>query len=60
MTMADFLSRIHGDEVLYLQSQDGNVYRSEPGMRDEPELASFQSAFVPDIPWMREATGRVG
>jgi len=45
------------EEILYLQSQDGNIFRSEPGARGPPELASFQRVVARDIPWMQEATG---
>ena len=45
-------------DILYLQSQNGNVYRSTgPG---SPELAAFQDHFERDIPWMQEATGEGG
>lgn len=46
-------------EILYLQSQDGNIYRSTPGPSDSdrPQLAAFQPYIEPDVPWMREATG---
>lgn len=44
-------------EALYLQSQDGNIYRSEPGARGAPELAAFQPIVSRDVPWMREALG---
>lgn len=59
MPMSTFLEKLasDSDEVLYLQSQDGNIYRSEAGMRDEPELTSFQKVVQRDVPWMREAMG---
>lgn len=59
MSIATFLSKLTsgGDEALYLQSQDGNIYRSQPGMSDEPELASFQQVVERDVPWMRDAMG---
>lgn len=59
MSMSNFLSKMtsDSDEVLYLQSQDGNIYRSEAGMRDEPELTSFQKVIQRDVPWMKEAMG---
>lgn len=63
MTMSTFLKRLRDenqDEALYLQSQDGNVARSEPGIRAEPELAAFQEVVTLDIPWMRDATGASG
>lgn len=59
--MSTFLKRLRDDndtEALYLQSQDGNIWRSEPGLRAEPELASFQQVVELDVPWMRDATGR--
>jgi jumonji domain-containing protein 7 len=62
MTMPAFLARLTGqdeshDEALYLQSQDGNIYRSEPGARGSPELATFQSVVARDVSWMKEASG---
>ncbi len=42
------------EEVIYMQSQNGNIYRSEG---EEPELSAFQHFFESDIPWMRDATG---
>ncbi|WOO76864.1 JmjC domain-containing protein 7 [Vanrija pseudolonga] len=58
MTMAAFLARLGNSqekEALYLQSQDGNIYRAEA--EREPELAPFQAVVQRDIPWMAEATG---
>jgi hypothetical protein len=59
MSINNFLSRLTSpsNEALYLQSQDGNIYRSQPGMRDEPELATFQEVVERDVPWMRDAMG---
>ncbi|BEI98855.1 hypothetical protein CcaverHIS631_0311540 [Cutaneotrichosporon cavernicola] len=59
MSMATFLSKLTttSDEALYLQSQDGNIYRSQPGMRNEPDLVSFQQVVERDVPWMRDAMG---
>jgi jumonji domain-containing protein 7 len=60
MPMAEFLAQLadkDSKEVLYLQSQDGNIFRSEPGPRGSPELATFQGFVARDIEWMREATG---
>lgn len=62
MTMTAFLARLTGqdesrDEALYLQSQDGNIYRSDPGARGSPELATFQSVVARDVSWMKEASG---
>ncbi|EKC97761.1 hypothetical protein A1Q2_07960 [Trichosporon asahii var. asahii CBS 8904] len=45
------------DEIHYLQSQDGNIYRSTPGARGPPELADFQPFIERDTVWMKEATG---
>lgn len=60
LSMAEFLQRLRSadeNHALYLQSQDGNIARSEPGARGEPELASFQQYIRLDVPWMRDATG---
>lgn len=59
MSMTTFLSKLTttSGEALYLQSQDGNIYRSQPGLRDEPELSSFQQVVERDVPWMRDAVG---
>lgn len=59
MTMAAFLAKLsgEGEDVLYLQSQDGNIYRSTPGARGPPELAEMQEYIERDIAWMKEATG---
>lgn len=57
--METFLNRLTSEEpeVLYLQSQDGNVYRSTPGARGPSELADFQTFIERDVTWMKEATG---
>lgn len=58
MTMSAFLARLGNSqekEALYLQSQDGNIFRSEA--EREPELAPFQAVVARDIAWMAEATG---
>lgn len=57
--MATFLDRLadQQSEILYLQSQDGNVYRSTLGARGPSELADFQPLIERDITWMKEATG---
>ncbi|GFZ45061.1 hypothetical protein JCM24511_02787 [Saitozyma sp. JCM 24511] len=61
LQMATFLARLRDaddPEVLYLQSQDGNVFRSEPrAPGEEPELAMFQRHIQRDVAWMHEATG---
>lgn len=59
MSIATFLSKLTtpSDEALYLQSQDGNIYRAQPGLREEPELASFQQVVERDVAWMRDAMG---
>lgn len=43
------------DSVVYLQSQDGNVYRREG--EGEEELARLQAHVVPDVPCLSEALG---
>lgn len=55
-TFLDGLSPNSAD-ILYLQSQDGNIYRSTPGVRGPPELAAFQDHIDRDVAWMKEATG---
>ncbi|ORX37288.1 cupin-like domain-domain-containing protein [Kockovaella imperatae] len=61
MTMVDFLSQIEEEasgDVLYLQSQDGNIYRSTDGpSQSKPELAPYQRYIQSNIPWMDEAIG---
>lgn len=59
MSMGTFLSRLTDgeQEIHYLQSQDGNIYRSTPGARGPPELADFQPFIERDTVWMKEATG---
>ncbi|KAL7422997.1 hypothetical protein Q5752_002295 [Cryptotrichosporon argae] len=44
-------------EVAYLQSQDGNVFRSDPRPVGEDELAAFRPYLLRDIDWMVEAVG---
>lgn len=45
-------------DILYLQSQDGNIYRSEPREAGvSPELSALQDFFPRDIGWIKEATG---
>jgi hypothetical protein len=67
--MAEFLTRLgtsfqgitdkeanqDSEETLYLQSQNGNIYRSDTD--GEPELAALQSYVQRDVDWMSEATG---
>nr|XP_019045472.1 hypothetical protein I302_05862 [Kwoniella bestiolae CBS 10118]OCF24402.1 hypothetical protein I302_05862 [Kwoniella bestiolae CBS 10118] len=61
MTTSSLISRLGPDskegEAYYLQSQDGNIYRSTPRPDGEPELAAFQEYIQRDIGWMKEATG---
>ncbi|EJT49014.1 hypothetical protein A1Q1_01925 [Trichosporon asahii var. asahii CBS 2479] len=59
MSMGTFLSRLTDgeQEIHYLQSQDGNIYRSTPGARGPPDLADFQPFIERDTVWMKEATG---
>jgi len=42
---------------VYLQSQNGNIYRSEPDDSMEPDLSAFRSVVKRDVDWMAEATG---
>jgi jumonji domain-containing protein 7 len=46
-------------EVLYLQSQDGNIYRSEPRYDGwgGSELKVLQNYVERDVHWMSEALG---
>jgi hypothetical protein len=62
MSMSAFLSKLsdkESAEILYLQSQDGNIHRAAPGARGEPELAALQGVVSRDIAWMKEATGKL-
>jgi jumonji domain-containing protein 7 len=49
------------DEVHYLQSQNGNIYRHsyEQETQDEtaPELAAFQEYIEPEVEFLSEALG---
>ena len=61
MTLSAFLSRLtrtNETEILYLQSQNGNIYRStaQPG-QELPELHAFQESIKPDLEWMKDAIG---
>ncbi|WVF68961.1 hypothetical protein IAT40_003735 [Kwoniella sp. CBS 6097] len=63
MTIPDLVSRLgpkgkgKEGEAYYLQSQDGNIYRSEPRPSGESELRMFQKYIKRDVEWMKEATG---
>jgi jumonji domain-containing protein 7 len=68
MGISDFLTRLQmkrsdispqTDEVVYLQSQDGNIYRSEPRYEgwEGPELKPLQAFVKRDVDWMHEALG---
>ncbi|KAK8858712.1 hypothetical protein IAR55_002941 [Kwoniella newhampshirensis] len=62
MTIPSLISRLgrRGESssyAYYLQSQDGNIYRSEPHPSGSSELAMFQPYIERDIPWMKEAIG---
>lgn len=43
---------------MYLQSQDGNVYRSEDRIGGD-ELNGMRPHLERDVSWMREAVGKV-
>jgi len=45
-------------EIVYLQSQDGNIYRTPPRPGSEPQLRKMQDLIEPEIEWMRDAVGR--
>jgi hypothetical protein len=69
LPLATFLSRLRGggtaaaegaDEALYLQSQDGNVYRASPRPEGGEELAGMRGWVERDVGWMREASGEWG
>ena len=64
MSTRTFISRLlsaklgSSGEILYLQSQDGNIHRSSHQSSGlEPELAAFAKYLETDIPWMNDATG---
>ncbi|OCF37197.1 hypothetical protein I316_01104 [Kwoniella heveanensis BCC8398] len=63
MSIPDLISRLgpkgrcKEGEAYYLQSQDGNIYRSEPRPSGEPELKMFQEYIRRDVEWIKEATG---
>ncbi|WWC70906.1 uncharacterized protein I206_104858 [Kwoniella pini CBS 10737] len=62
MTMSNLISKLSNrsndfKEAYYLQSQDGNIYRSTPRPYGPPELDSFQKYIKKDIGWMKDATG---
>jgi jumonji domain-containing protein 7 len=44
-------------EIVYLQSQDGNIYRSPPRPDSQPQLEKLQEFIEPDVRWMEEALG---
>ena len=53
----DHLREPNRSDILYLQSQDGNIYRTDPRMGGE-ELKGMRRYIQRDISWMVEATGR--
>jgi jumonji domain-containing protein 7 len=44
-------------EIVYLQSQDGNIYRSPPRPDSQPQLEKLQEFIEPEVRWMEEALG---
>ncbi|EPQ59252.1 Clavaminate synthase-like protein [Gloeophyllum trabeum ATCC 11539] len=65
MTMAEFLDKLTSDdqnEVLYMQTQNGNLYPAgyfEPGSVDgSSECESLREDAPSEIPWCSEALGR--
>jgi len=44
-------------EIVYLQSQDGNIYRSPPRPDSQPQLEKLQEYIEPEVRWMEEALG---
>ena len=44
-------------EIVYLQSQDGNIYRSPPRPDATPQLEKMQDLIEPEVRWMKEALG---
>jgi hypothetical protein len=44
-------------EIVYLQSQDGNIYRYPPRPDSEPELRKMQELIEPEVEWMKDALG---
>ncbi|KAK6908025.1 hypothetical protein I203_102026 [Kwoniella mangroviensis CBS 8507] len=63
MTISTLISHLQSDTggdsggAYYLQSQDGNIYRSTPHPDGSPELEVFQDHIQRDVEWMKEATG---
>ena len=45
-------------EIVYLQSQDGNIYRSPPRPDSQPQLGKLQEFIEPEVKWMEEALGQ--
>jgi len=45
------------EEIVYLQSQDGNIYRSPPRPDSSPQLEKMQDLIEPEVRWMKEALG---
>jgi hypothetical protein len=44
-------------EIVYLQSQDGNIYRYPPRPGSEPQLRNLQAYVESEVSWMEEALG---
>nr|XP_018262200.1 uncharacterized protein I303_05216 [Kwoniella dejecticola CBS 10117]OBR84358.1 hypothetical protein I303_05216 [Kwoniella dejecticola CBS 10117] len=63
MTISDLISNLgqrsdsRSHEAYYLQSQDGNIYRSTPRPYGPPELQAFQEYIERDVSWMKDAIG---
>lgn len=54
-----FLERLRDPnepEMLYLQSQDGNIYRTDPREGGE-QLKGMRRYIARDVQWMKEAVG---
>ena len=45
-------------EIVYLQSQDGNIYRSPPRPDSQPQLEKLQEFVEPEVRWMEEALSK--
>ncbi|KAK4687834.1 peptidyl-lysine (3S)-dioxygenase / protease, partial [Tremellales sp. Uapishka_1] len=61
LMFSDFSARLRArtaDEVVYLQSQNGNIYRTDDANDSDsspPELRHLSRLFERDIPWMKDA-----
>jgi jumonji domain-containing protein 7 len=45
-------------EIVYLQSQDGNIYRQPPRPGSLPQLEKMQELIESEVKWMEDALGK--